>query len=114
MPEPGPSCNEGAITCEVLSVLNTSYESVFNHSFTDSVLKYCGKKEGITKKDTAVEKKQKKRIMQRNICSAIEKRYNENLGVNVLCENESFQAYQRKRLSLSFDHKDTPAKESAM
>ena len=48
--------------------------------------------------------------MQRNICSAIEKRYNENLGINFLCENESFQAYQRKRLSLSFDHKDTPAK----
>lgn len=46
--------------------------------------------------------------MQRNICSAIEDKYGENKAF--LCENESFQAYQRKRLSLSFNHADTPSK----
>ena len=65
------SSSEASVTQQVLEALNTSYESVYNHSFTDSVVKYCGKKEGITKRETPIVKK-------RNICSAIEDRYGKN------------------------------------
>ena len=64
LPEPGTSSSEASVTRQVLEALNSS-----RYIFTDSVLKHCGKKEGITKRETAIEKKQKKRVMQRTICS---------------------------------------------
>ena len=39
------SFSEASVIQQVLEAVNTSFESVYNHSFTDSVVKYCGKKE---------------------------------------------------------------------
>ena len=41
----------------VLSDLNGSYKSAFNHSFTESVLKHCGTSEGIAVRETRTDKK---------------------------------------------------------
>ncbi len=89
------STNEACVTRRVLSELNSSYESVFNRSFTESVLSHCAKSEGICRKKSVAVIKQKKRIFQRNICLANENKFSENLAINFLYENDSFQAYQR-------------------
>ncbi len=48
------------------------------------------------------------------MCLAIENKFSENVAINFLCENESFQAYQRKRLSQSFEQLQTLPKKGAM
>ncbi len=70
--------SEGATTHRVLRELNNSYNSAFNHSFTESILKHCGTSEGIAVKETHTAKKRKRRDMQRNICSSINKSFGEN------------------------------------
>ena len=55
---------EGTITRRVLADLNDSYNSTFNHSFTESLLKHCGTSEGIAVKETHTAKKRKRRDMQ--------------------------------------------------
>ena len=54
----------GTVTRRVIAELNVSYESTFNHTFTESVLKHCGRTEGITRKPNATEKKRAKRETQ--------------------------------------------------
>ena len=49
--------NENEVTGTILQELNKSYESMFNHSFTSSAVKYCGKKEGIEFRKSSTEKK---------------------------------------------------------
>ena len=39
--------DEADVTCEVLATLDNSYQSEFNHTFTESVVKHCCKSEGI-------------------------------------------------------------------
>ena len=75
--------------------LNDSYSSAFNRSFTESLLKHCGTSEGIAVKQTRTVQKKKRRIMQRNICSSINKSFRENAAINFLASNESFSGYQR-------------------
>ena len=106
------SSKETVVTRKVLSELNASYESTFNHSFTESVIKHCGRSAGIAKKPSANEKKQTRRTMQRSVCASINKQFAENAALTFLSENESFSGYQRKRLSQSFEHLDVskPAK----
>ncbi len=87
----------------VLSDLNGSYKSAFNHSCTESVLKHCGTSEGIAVRETSTAKKRKRREMQRNICSSINKSFGENAAINFLASNKSFSGYQRKQLGKSFD-----------
>ncbi len=65
-----PSTNEACVTRRVLAELNSTYESVFNRSFTNSVLNHCGKTEGICRKESVVEKKTKeKSIAKKNVFS---------------------------------------------
>ncbi len=103
---------EGTITRRVLADLNDSYNTKFNHSFTESLLKHCGTSEGIAVKEAHTAKKRKRRDMQRNICSSINKSFGENAAINflaknaainLLASNKSFSGYQRKRLAQSFD-----------
>ena len=101
---------EASVTRKVLAELNSWYESAFNHSFTESMLKHCGKSAAIAKRESTSSKKQKRRIMQRALCSIIEKKFEENIAINFLCENESFQAYQRRRLALSLEVIQNPPK----
>ncbi len=93
--------SEGTVTRRVLSDLNDSYNSAFNHSFTESLLKHCGTSEGIAVRETRTAKKRKRRDMQRNIRSSINKSFGD--AINFLASNESFSGYQRKRLAQSFD-----------
>ena len=63
--------DEAKVTREVLATLDNSYQSEFNHSFTVSVVKHCGKSEGIVLKENRTEKKSKFRILQRKFVSSI-------------------------------------------
>lgn len=67
-----------------MAELNVSYESTFHHSFTESVLKYSGKTEGLTRRLSATEKKKTKRDTQRSVCCAIEQKFSENAVLNFL------------------------------
>ena len=93
--------SEHTVTRRVLSDLNNSYNSAFNHSFTESLLKHCGTSEGIAVRETRTAKKRKRRDMQRNIRSSINKSFGD--AINFLASNESFSGYQRKRLAQLFD-----------
>ena len=70
LPSTGSAAKEVTVTRKVMAELNVSYETNFHHSFTESVLKYCGKTEGLTRRLSATEKKKTKRDMQRSVCCA--------------------------------------------
>ena len=57
LPSTSSANKEGAVTRKVMAELNVSSESTFHHSFTESVLKYCGKTEGLTRRLSANKKK---------------------------------------------------------
>ncbi len=59
--------DESEVTREVLATLDNSYQSEFNHSFNESVVKHCGKSEGIVHKETRVQKNQKLEICKENL-----------------------------------------------
>ncbi len=44
--------SKGTVTRRVLSDLNDSYNSAFNHSFKESLLKHCVTSEGIVVRET--------------------------------------------------------------
>lgn len=50
--------NENEVTGTILQELNKSYESMFNHSFTSSAVKYCGKKRALNRKSSTEKKKE--------------------------------------------------------
>ena len=60
LPSTSNANKEGEVTRKVMAELNVSYESTFQHSFTESVLKYCGKTEGLTRRLSATEKEKDK------------------------------------------------------
>ena len=68
LPSTSSTRDEAEVTREVLATLDNSYQSEFNHSFTESVVKHCGKSEGIVLKENRTEKKSKFRTLQRKIC----------------------------------------------
>ncbi len=58
--------SEGATTHRVLGELNNSYNSAFNHSFTESILNHCGTSEGIADvKETHTAKKEEERYAEK-------------------------------------------------
>ena len=67
--------NEATVTRRVLSDLNDLYNSAFNRSFTESLLKHCDTSEGIAVKQTRTVQKK----IQRNICSSINKSFGETM-----------------------------------
>ena len=97
------SVKEASITRTVLSELNSSYVSTFNHLFTTSILKHCSGSENIASKVTPSIKNKNKRDMQRKVCESINNTFAKNAAINFLSSNESFSGYQRKRLAQSFD-----------
>ena len=99
---------ESVATRKVIAELNKSYELSFNHSFTESLLKHCSESECIMRKESAVVKKRKRRDMQRNVCSAMNKAFAENAALSFLADNESFSGYQHERLAQSFEQVETP------
>lgn len=102
--------DEAAITRRILDELNAFYKATYGHSFIELLLKYCGKKEGIGRRETPIEKKQKRREMLRNVSAFIENVFNENIAINFLCEYDSLEAFNERRLSLSFEKKNKPSK----
>ena len=64
LPSTSSVTKENTVTCKVMAELNVSYESTFNHSFTELLLKHCGKSEGLTCGLSSTEKKKPKRDMQ--------------------------------------------------
>ncbi len=59
-------------------------------------------------KKTRTERKKQGRIQKRKIVQHINKQLKENITLTVLAESESIQAYQRKRLAMSFENPTTP------
>ena len=104
---------ESFVTRKVMAELNCSYESAYSHSFTESLLKHCSKSENITSKESALDKKRKRRNMQRSVCAVIAIKFTENAALNFLSESESFSGNQRKRIAQSFEQVETPKPKSA-
>ena len=100
---------ERTVTRAVLQELDHSYHSNYQHKFVDSVVKVCGKAEGVQHRKTASEKKKEQRKCQRKFRDAVNQQFCKNAGVSFLAENESFSGYQRKRLSQSFESKSKSA-----
>ena len=82
------TCDKAEVTREVLATLDNSYQSVFNHLFTESVVKHCGKSEGIVLKENRTEKKSKFRILQRKFVSSISDTFAKKAAISFLSENE--------------------------
>ena len=97
------TCDEAEVTREVLATLYNSYQSEFNQSFTESVVKHCGKSEGLVLKENRTEKKNKFRILQRKFVSSISDTFAKKAAISFLSENESLEQYKRKRMSQSFE-----------
>ena len=95
--------DEAEVTREVLATLDNSYQSEFNHSFTESVVKHYGKSEGIVLKENRTEKKSKFRKLQRKCVSSISDKFAKKAAISFLSENESLEQYKRKRMSQSFE-----------
>ena len=103
LPSTSSTRDESEVTREVLATLDNSYQSEFNHSFTESVVQHCGKSEGIVRKETPSHKKTKFRKLQRKFVSSISDTFAKKAAISFLSENESLEQYKRKRMSQSFE-----------
>ncbi len=70
--------NESEVTRAIFATLDNSYQSEFNHSFTESVVK----PEGIVHKETRVQKKTKSRELQRMFVGAINDTYAKKAAIS--------------------------------
>ncbi len=95
--------NESEVTRAVLATLDNSYQSEFNHSCTESLVKHCGKSEGIVHKETRVQKKTKSTELQRKFVGAINDTFAKKAAISFLSENESLEQFNRKRIFQSFE-----------
>ncbi len=77
---------ESEVTHRVLHELNMS---VFDHKFTDSAIKHCGKSEGIALRKSVTEQKKYRRTMQRKFRDTVNEKFAQNAGLSFLAENES-------------------------
>ena len=93
---PSDNSDESTVVRKVLQDLNSSFQSEYNESFTDLMVKHCSKSEGVVKKESKSETKRKQRAIKKKVCSEISEKLTENAAVNLLSENESFSSYQRK------------------
>lgn len=91
------------VTREVVRELNHSYKDVYGQSFSQSLLKYCGRSEGIEQRKTAAEKKKETRNLQRKFRDSTNQQYAATAALSYLSQNESMQQYQRKRMAQSFE-----------
>ncbi len=100
---------EKAEVCMVLSDLNQQWNERHGHSYT-SVLPKMAPQASLTPKKTKIQQKRQGRIQKRKIVDHINERLKEDLTLTVLAEAESMQAYNRKRLAMSFELPSQPNK----
>ena len=100
LPCSSTSVNKSELTQKVFGDIVNTYESTFECSFSDTVVKYS---KDIVYKDTPIERKTRERNTKRSLVSAINDTFAENAAISFLAENESFEQYQRNRLSQSFE-----------
>ena len=92
---------EQTSTKEILSELDTLYQSAYGHPFTQSLVE-C-KAAGIQKKPTAGEKKAAKRRLQCECRDYITKQLHTSDAITVLAEGQSLASYQRQHIAQSFE-----------
>ena len=80
----------------VLGELNRSYNDKYGQSFTEAVVKHCGRAEGIEKQQTKQKKKTVSRELQKKFRDSTSKQYACGAALSFLSENESMCGYQRK------------------
>ena len=94
---------------QVLSELNTQWKAQYNTTFTKS-LPTLAPELNLVERLSKTDKKKEDRRKKRMLVTHINKQLGENATLSVLAEGESLSAYRRKRLSMSFENLETPAK----
>jgi len=89
------------VTRQVLSELNSVYESVYGHSFTQGVVELAHS--DLQKKPTNAEKKKHKRQIQHECRNTMAKQFRETDVLTVLFEGQSLSSYKRQRMASSFE-----------
>ena len=93
----------------VLAELNLQWNTQYNCTFTKSLPKIAPEV-NLVEKPSKTDKKREDRKQKRKIVKDISKQLGENATMCVLAEGESLSAYSRKRLSMSFEKPERPAK----
>jgi len=89
------------VTRQVLSQLNSVYESVYGHSFTQGVVELAHS--DLQKKPTNAEKKKHKWQIQHECRNTMAKQFRETDVLTVLFEGQSLSSYKRQRMASSFE-----------
>lgn len=89
------------VTRQVLSELDSVYQSTYGHSFTNAVVALPHS--SVQKKQTQAEKKKMKRNIQRECRNTISQQYRETDALTVLAEGQSLSSYNRIRKAQSFE-----------
>jgi len=93
----------------VLRDLDNIWTEKYNHSFS-SAIPSLAPSANLTTKLTKQEKKKKDRQTKRKISKHIGSQLSENATLTLLAEGDSLQSYNRKRLAMSFEKPESPAK----
>lgn len=93
--------SEHSTTRKILAALQPIYQQTYGHSFTQSLVQCPGTQLQVKPKD--VDKKRKKREIQRECRDHMEAQFNKTDALTVLAEGISVQKYKRVRLSQSFE-----------
>lgn len=91
------------ITQGVLREINHSYKDTYGQSFSESLVKFCGRSEGLERRKTPAEKKKAVRNLQRKFRDSTNQEYASTAALSFLSSNESLRDYQCKCLAQSFE-----------
>ena len=107
LPVEGSSQKE--VAQKVLTELNLKWDEHYNSTFT-TTLPNLVPELNLVQKPSKEDKKREDRKQKRRIVKHVAKQMGENATMCVLAESESLSAYSRKRLSMSFEKPEMPAK----
>ena len=94
---------------KVLRELNLQWSTQYNSTFTNALTKIKPEL-NLTERLSKTERKKKDRKQKRKIVNHINKQIGGNTTMCLLAEGESLSAYNRMRLSMSFEQTETPSK----
>ena len=92
---------EVAVTTGILKELEPLYKENYGHTFTESLTSLPGSQ--LQPKPSYVDKKKKKRAIQRECRDRMQAQYQNTDALTILAENVSLQSYNRIRLAQSFE-----------
>ena len=108
LPVEGSSQKE--VAQKVLAELNLKWHEQYNTTFTKSLPKLVPQL-NLVERPSKKDKKRDDRKQKRRIVKHVTEQMGENATMCVLAESESLSAYSRKRLSMSYEKPDKPAKQ---